>query len=193
VTGYRRVVSFPWGEATAVGLKRARVGDRVVPTVIDARFPSVDGQPALEMRVEVLDGVPECRELRLIGSPGGRPVQPRDLEAIRLTDLVDLLCASMSDRVVSEADGVVTVISEEASIGGALDAMRQARKGRGARRINRPMLEKVAEIYRDNIEGNPTAKVRDAFGVQQRTAALYVKRARDAGLLPPTTRGRKKA
>jgi transposase len=55
------------------------------------------------------------------------------------------------------------------------------------------LLRAVAKIYIDNVGDAPRAAVAKAFGVSPRTASRYVDAAREAKLLPLTTRGRKKA
>ena len=75
----------------------------------------------------------------------------------------------------------------------AVRAFQRARKGRSARKITPAFLERVAETYRTNLNGNPTEAVARTEGVAHRTAGGYVEKARDAGILPPTTRGKKGA
>jgi hypothetical protein len=67
------------------------------------------------------------------------------------------------------------------------------RAGRTSRDITPQLLERVAKVYRSNIAGTPTKAVQHHFQVSARMAAEYVNRARKRGLLPPTTRGKKKA
>jgi transposase-like protein len=51
----------------------------------------------------------------------------------------------------------------------------------------------VADIYRQHIDDRPTEAVSRAFGKSHRTAARWVQQAREAGLLPDTTPGKRKA
>ncbi|WP_414688638.1 DUF6214 family protein [Mycobacterium sp.] len=67
---------------------------------------------------------------------------------------------------------------------------RRTRKGRPRGSVD---LEKIADIYRMHLNDRPTDAVSRAFGKSHRTAARYVGEARRAGLLPPTTPGRKNA
>ena len=67
------------------------------------------------------------------------------------------------------------------------------RAGRTSRDITPQLLERVAKVYRDNIDKYPTKAVQHHFQVSQRMAAEYVSRARKRGLLPPTKRGKKNA
>jgi hypothetical protein len=50
-----------------------------------------------------------------------------------------------------------------------------------------------AKIYRQHIDDRPTEAVSRAFGKSHRTAARWVQQAREAGLLPDTTPGKRKA
>jgi hypothetical protein len=61
------------------------------------------------------------------------------------------------------------------------------------RKITAEHLEQVAVIYRRHaaISKRPTEAVADAFGVPRDTASKWVRRARDAGLLGPTSKGKK--
>lgn len=45
-------------------------------------------------------------------------------------------------------------------------------------------LQRVAEVYLSATRA-PTQAVADAFDIAHRTGVLYVRRARDAGLIPP--------
>jgi len=58
------------------------------------------------------------------------------------------------------------------------------------RHVTDDVLREVAQIYRDNVDGNPTAAVARHTGRAHRTAALYVQKAREKGFLGPSI-GRK--
>lgn len=45
------------------------------------------------------------------------------------------------------------------------------------------LLRQVAQVYRDNINDNPTTAVAHHTGGAHRTAVLYVQQARQAGFL----------
>jgi hypothetical protein len=67
------------------------------------------------------------------------------------------------------------------------------RRPEGYRQITPELLKGVAEVYRRHIDGAPTQAVAKTFGVKPRMASVYVDRARQAGLLPQTTQGKKRA
>jgi hypothetical protein len=190
----RRTIRGDWWTATTTTPDDVRIGDRLVPTAINVDCPGDGHQPALHLRLEVVDGVPQCRELRIVSVPGGREVRPVDLGAVR--EWVEELFAAFAARVVEDdADGVAAVVEVPfgPSHDGAVSLLHDARKGQGARRITPALLAEVVEVYRAHVDERPTAAVAAAFGVAHRTAALYVQRAREAGLLPPTTRGKRRA
>ena len=62
------------------------------------------------------------------------------------------------------------------------------------RGVTRAELEQVANVYRHNVDAKPVQQVAAIMGYgSERTAARRVQQARDAGLLPPTTPGKRKA
>ena len=77
---------------------------------VDVHFEGVDGQPALELRLEVVNGLPQCRELRIASVDGGREVEPLDLRAIRLPEWTRRSSSPLfALDVVDERDGNITM------------------------------------------------------------------------------------
>jgi hypothetical protein len=72
---------------------------------------------------------------------------------------------------------------------------RAAYEARKARRgtVTRADLEQVAKVYRENLAASPTRAVSLLLGYTERTAARRVQQARAAGLLPETTKGKRRA
>jgi hypothetical protein len=62
---------------------------------------------------------------------------------------------------------------------------------RGVRGPSSEVLEQVARLYRAHSAGSPVRVIADLLGTSERTAARRVQQARQAGLLPLTTQGRK--
>ena len=133
--------------------------------------------------------MPELVQLRFEVQPGQSEVgekHVRKLEVNRLaTDLYAVFVAEF---------GADPSRSEEAR------AMRVAEKfierqrlPRDYRVLNDEVLQKVAEVYRNDIDHAPTKAVVKHFGVKDRMASTYVDRARKAKHLPPTKQGQKKA
>ncbi len=178
------------------GAEMAVVGDRVLPVEAKAVFPSDATSPALELRLAVVDDVPQCREIRITSKEGGREVRTSDLRAVQLERWIEDLFASVAARVehVDADAGIVSAVDEhdEKRVAEAARVVQRARAA-ARRSITPEMLEGVAQIYRKHVDGQPTDAVRRAFGVEYRTAAKYVQRARAAGLLPATTPGKRKA
>lgn len=187
-------VDFTAGSAVADMLgPKVRIGDRLVPDRALVRFPGDGAQPSLELDLRVIDGVPQCRGLRIESVEGGREIRSLDLGAIRLREWVDDVFAQFASRVVGTDGRTVTAVFEvgpDAALG-ALSAFENARKGRGARSITPEMLERAAAVYREHFTDRPIQAVASAFGVSERSASGYITKARAAGLLPATTRGRK--
>ncbi len=186
-----------WAEAKPYGPDggRVRIGDRIVPRVISVHFMGADGQPALDMRLEVIDGVPQCRELRITSSEGGRGLKPLDLRAVRLVEWIEDIYAMFAMRVLDEREGVVTAVMEvsDRAHDDAISEFKRARRGKGARKITPAFLASVAEIYKEHQSGAPTAAVASAFGVRHRMASEYAKRAEAAGYLPATSPGKRRS
>ncbi len=184
-------------------LKLVPVGDRLVPERIEVTFPSTGDLPSLAMVIAVRDGVPQCTSLHIDATDESREVRSFDLSAVRIEDWIEELTGLASWKVEPSpgyvtGQGHPTVSRTHGGPAGAADeragrsAVRNAR--RAARRTVTPhLLEAVTKVYRENIDNKPTDAVQGAFAVSYRTAGRYVQLARSAGLLPPTTPGKKEA
>jgi hypothetical protein len=142
-----------------------------------------DDEPAWTARFQVVDGVAQCRELVVSAPADGREIRSRDLRRLRLEALAEDALARVADRRVTGEDGRLEVVRDLPRRGGG------RRPGRP--RITDELLAEVAEVYRTNVDRNPTAAVARHFGLaSDRTARLYVKRARTAGHLGDAVPGR---
>jgi len=144
------------------------------------------------MELEVVKGVPQCRSLTISAKSGSREVRTLDLRAVELENWIEWLFSLAASVVVDEsADGSVTAIQtfDEDVTRQTARAIQQARS-MARRKITPAFLDAVATVYRDNADERPVEAVNAAFGGSYRTAAMYVQRARAAGLLPPTTPGK---
>jgi hypothetical protein len=157
---------------------------RLLPRRFVATFPDDAGGPELHLRFEVRDGIPQCREVLLTSPPDGREIRPVDIRSIDVERLLEIACALITLHVTAWAgDGL---IAEHSHRDPDLDAA--TREVRWSRRNTRraladSRLPEVAEVYRNNPDA-PTAAVERHFKLKsRRTASLYVRRARDAGLL----------
>jgi hypothetical protein len=173
------------------------VEDTLVPTFVEFTVGGLDGQPTTFARVEVRDGVPALVELRFTASADERDIRQADLRAVQVRALVEDLVAGLSFPVRAERDGSTTLVITDPDgsppYSGALKTMQRARSGKATRTITPELLARVAQIYRANVPDRPTLAVQRAFMVSPRMASEYVQRARRAGLLPPTSPGKKKA
>ena len=133
--------------------------------------------------------------MRFESGPGQREVRQADLRATELAALLKLV-AGLAFEVTDDGEGggvVRSGVPDSDFYTESLAAVMGARKGVGKRKLTPAFLARVAEIYRANLDDGPTRAVRAAFMVSERTASDYVQRARRAGLLPPTTPGKKQA
>jgi hypothetical protein len=155
-----------------------------LPRAFVACFPDDRGGPELHLRFEVRAGVPQCREALLLSLPEGREIRPADVKSVDIEQYLSISCQMIALHIVEqyETGGVEAVHSHREP---DLDAVaRQISKARRntRRQIPDEKLAEVAEVYRANPQ-RPVKAIRDRFGIAERTAALYVRRARDAGLL----------
>ncbi|MDT5022878.1 MAG: hypothetical protein QOC88_3590 [Mycobacterium sp.] len=124
-------------------------------------------------------------------------LRDRDLRAINIDSLIERVVAQELLQYVDPENIPRAATLDELQIRKNLQAadrryrdnltnVRQARVGRP--RIPYETLVKVAEVYRENIDGRPTEAVQAAFGLSRRTAARYVQscRSEEHKLLPPT-------
>jgi hypothetical protein len=162
-----------------------RLGDREVPRIVRAEIGDpLSGNPVVYVQLEVIGDRPQCREVHFASAVGGREVRQGDLDAFRIAEWVERVF------VLSAWPTYATNAEFQAERPALRAAVTAARK---SRRVDRAFLEQVADVYRRNVDDRPTATVATAFGISHSTAAEYVRRARAAGLLPPTTPGKRKA
>lgn len=167
--------------------------------------------PDMYVRVELRDGSPVLTELTWKSGPHQREIRQKHLRQTDVAKLVTDLVVS----TISQERGISTAALREKLLADDVDVdvetvqelKRLKRQGQDAARrfverqrlprerrvMTDEFLRKVAEVYRENIDGAPTKAVGETFGVQPRMASKYVDRARQKGFLPPTVRGQKKA
>ncbi|MCI4674788.1 hypothetical protein [Candidatus Mycolicibacterium alkanivorans] len=187
-----RWLNFWQGQGRATySADSAMVGDRVVPSEIFVEIAGSASQPDLSMKIEVRQGIPVCTEVCLRSRPDGPEVREKDLAQVRVGWLVEQIVARASVKPIGRVGGYGFGWSKPVNDRTAVSDIRRYRSGRT--RMSRERLLKVVEVYREHIDARPTEAVERAFDVSHRTAARYVQQARDAGLLPATTPGKKKA
>jgi Sigma-70, region 4 len=130
----------------------------------------------------VVAGVPQCRRVEIIAADGGREVRPSDVHSVHVEHVLELIYSKVSAVRTGEHHWTLGGL-------GVLAAVKSARKGR-PRKMTPALLAEVAAIYREHVDGTPSAEIARRFGVTARTARLYVQRARQAGLLGDSIPGR---
>jgi hypothetical protein len=180
-----------WAEAA---WDPVRVGDRVLPRKITAVFESVAGRPGLELDVEVVRGVPQCRRIAIVAAADGEEVRQVDVAAVRVDEWVAAIVAAFAKPYTETPDGAVRIepqtAEEEAEARDRIARARRLARRRGPSAVH---LDDVARIYREHLDDAPAEAVARALGVGRRQAGNYIAAARREGHLPPTTRGRKRA
>ncbi len=163
------------------------VGDRQLPQHISVHFPAGgigdEAQPALDMSIDLVGGVPICTSLTLTKSPDGHEVRSKDLRLIRIEDWLEYIVAACAHPY--ETDGAKTRVvmasgeptqADRRRVSDARKPVRNANRGR--RTIDRDHLEKVAAIYREHFDDRPVKAVQKAFGTKPRTASWWVELCR---------------
>jgi hypothetical protein len=175
------------------------IENREVPTWVGVNT-SGGAEPDMRVKVELREGAPRVVELAWISQPHQGEIRQKHLSQINLAKLAtDLIVSTISDTdIVGDValvpiDGALNSYQLHQQRLAAQRFMDRQRRPREYRRITPKLLEEVAKVYRDNIRGTPTKAVAETFNVERRMASEYVTRARKAGLLPETDRGRKKA
>lgn len=176
----RDTLDIGWAVAQATTGRRV-VADRWMPEVINVVSKDVPGNPSIRLRLEVINDVPTCTivEISHAASAGVRQV---DLQTLNLAEIVSDVFSAMSWPVVIGPDGETIVLA----VGGGASDRRIARRnidGQRRRKITPELLKKVAEAYAEHETDKPIVKIAAMFGVQERMAAVYVRKARDAGYL----------
>ncbi len=165
----------------------AELGEYVVPATFYLRFPNAAGEPSLQLTFAVRDGAPVCTTATLESKVQGRELLSKDFDDVRrnLTSLTE------------QAFTGVMRVSEEHFPGPIDDAVaRRAYRSKRTdtrRKITDELLREVAALYRDNVDSGPWSAIAERFKVSRATVGRYVMLARQAGYLPPTTPGQKRA
>ena len=172
-----------------------RVGDdREMPgefVVVFQPRREVD-EPIVEIHFAVIDGVPQCRAVVASAIKGKRELRASDLRALPVEDILENVSAQLAEQLTTGDEGTERRVRRplvDEWRRGSISAIRGARR-QGRRRVTDDALREVADVYRANLDGNPTDAVRAHLGVADRTARLWVRRARDAGFLGESLRGK---
>lgn len=173
--------------------------DHWVPCVIEVQsLEDVADDPQVYARVEVSESGPRLVELRFYSvDPDSQGIRQGHLRETEVRATVEDLVAMFTVRVERDDEGAVlgarSSVDSDRDFTDHLRFVGRLRAGRTSRDITPQLLERVATVYRANIDRYPTKAVQHHFQVSQRMAAEYVSRARKAGHLPPTKKGKKQA
>jgi hypothetical protein len=129
---------------------------------------------------------PRIVAFQVIAQASTRDVRSVDLRRARLEDALELAWTRVTHWPAVVSD-VVPAQSMKAEL--ARQPSRRVLRGlraQGRRKVTDDVHNEVARVYREHLKtGAPTKAVADYFQVQPSTASLYVKRAREAGVLEP--------
>jgi hypothetical protein len=132
-----------------------------------------------EVHVEVINGKPECVELRCRPRVGGPPVSSEALRRIPLARYVRQSTVLYSERVQVVGGGVL----HSATGTGDEPLLVRAQRRRPRREMTDELLREVAGVYLA-AESKPTLAVMTAFHAARPTASRWVALARQNGHLP---------
>src|SRR5690606_5221800 len=152
-------------------------GDAFRPPWVDVTIVDPGAQCEMTLSLEHVNKIPACTAIKIRSTDPGWSISGKELHAINLDELIRYVFRAVSYRVVDRS-GSRTVV--EGRLDGPPSGWGSAtgRKGRGVRAITPEFLEEVAQVYRDNVSGNPTQAVGRGFGVSLRMAGVYVQKAR---------------
>ncbi len=171
-----------------------QVGDRGLPKRFTLTVTNDEDSPHPDLRLDfaVRDGVPECRGVNDESTTDRRrPVQVFDLRSIKIDDWLEYAVSRVANVVVSSEGGVVSMVDtiDPAEIERTVKLVRRVRS-EGRRTVTDEFLREVAELYRSNIDNNPTEVIAKRFDKTPRSARSYVQQARARGFLGAAIKGK---
>lgn len=149
------------------------------------RVPDPDGAWMLTMYWQDIDGRRECVGMKLVSIATAEEANgPPGMEMPAVGQV--LTPGLVRDLKIGEQIRDVRA-HHERLFGGGRPAVRPP----GLRQSTFERLQLVAKIYREAFaaDGKPTTAVAEHFGLTVGGASSLVSRARDIGLIPPTSRG----
>jgi hypothetical protein len=175
--------------------ERVDVDGGTLPAEFYLLYPGAADQPSLKASFGVRHGAVWCSGVSVDAKTHGREVIPTDLDIVRrgLNDWMEMaVLAALQDDdgspVVPDEDEDEYHHARSAAVKTYRDARRRTR-----RKVTDELLSEVARLYRDHLNEGPWQAIQDRFSVSESTAGRYVLLARQAGHLPHTTPGKKKA
>ncbi len=173
-----------------------RVGDYAFPTKVVTELEGDNGNPDITIYFEVRDGRPQVVGVHLVADAQGRQIRTSDLQSLPLDIMVKSVFTGVAMKGTYDPETNVTThepVADEREFWAAVNAVDTAVKA-PHRGTTKAELEQVAKLYREHLDDRPVQAILTLMGYgHERTAARRVEQARAAGLLPPTTPGKKKA
>lgn len=174
-----------------------RIGDRFIPSWAHVVMPGDITQPAIEMDLAVIHGVPKCVRLTHAMAPDGREVKTVDMQAAQVDAWVTSIYTVLA-RTIDRVDGnlIVSSLATDDATRRQTERLIRDTRAKSARKLTPEFLADVAKVYNDNLAtGKPTHHVMLAFIGEEdddehpvrnkRLAQHYVRLARDAELIDP--------
>jgi hypothetical protein len=170
------------------------VGDRGLPSPVVYRHSGGKGQPALEVTLEVWNGVPVCTGVRMTAKPDDKiHIRAKDIKlvATQLENSIEYWMSYLAYEPVEPATPGRRQWQRRHSPSARSAALKTVRSARKEirRTVTDDLLRQTADTY-NAVSSARTEAVARAFGVSPRTAQRYIEKAREAGLLPPTEHGK---
>ncbi len=157
-------------------------------------WPDADGGPwEIALGFERIGDQIECTSLDIHPLDGGRagPLSRSLLKSLPLGRLVErALDDDDTSMRLQRLAGIPNVTKMGDLAGAGLGPLADTRNRGGRPPKGEAHYQSVAEIYRRSAS-KPTKAVQKNFNVPYATAATWVRKAREKGYLPPTTRGRR--
>lgn len=157
-------------------------------TLTHQRVPDADGAWVLTMYWQTVDGRQECVGMKLVSvKTRGETDEP---EPPGFTDLPNV-GEPLTPGLVRELKIGERIRADRAAFAKLAETFAAASRPPALRQSTWERLQLVARIYREAYAagGKPTTAVAEHFGLTVGGASNLVSRARDIGLIPPTSRG----
>jgi hypothetical protein len=175
-----------WGPHLTVDIsdmpRTVKVGNRDLPRKYWLHgIPSDDDtRPAYKLDVEIVDGAPQCRGLHITSTDHGREVRRIDHIDLALEDLIEFATQTVAQWPRGEVRNGQSF--ELNMLDPFIGDIRRARRAQRRRGPTDAQLQEAAALYAKTVDA-PVAEVAEHFGIARRTASLWIKRAREAGML----------
>lgn len=163
-------------------------GDRLVPTRFWYDHPGGEHQPAIHLEFGVEDRIPVCTKIVLTGKPGA-PVRSKFLKMVKPDVIVIAAVEAAAVAPNPHGSGYWRPwggrdfdVDSRSAAESALASRPRATRG-VYRKRETVDLEQVAKVWNDTPRGDRYPTLMATFFCSKSTAARYVKRAREAGLI----------